>query len=163
MVSDINTLSKAIFYAINNSRDDIVKLLLKHDANLLINNRMGNTPCGMAAGRLALDTLDLLRQTEKQQLAEGRKILDYTKQVDGKGLEPRGAGMDGGIRTQSEKMFPPHTVDTAHMKKLSKKLRDSAGKRGKYEVVRSIIGEAGEAFPEVSEDSAKNSILLCTD
>jgi hypothetical protein len=33
---------------------------------------------------------------------------------------------------------------------LSKKLRDAAGKKGKAKIVREIIEEAGERFPDVS-------------
>lgn len=146
------TQSKAIFYAINNSRDDVVRLFLTNNANLLIKNRKGNTPCGMAEGRLKVDTVELLRQTETQQLQRGGAYTDYTTNWD-----ENGAGGADNITAKLSKegnIAPGKNSsqgpDKSSLNKLSKRLRDSAGKRGKFEVVESIIEEAGDDFPEVS-------------
>lgn len=71
-------LIEAIFYAINQRRDDVVKLLVECGANLLVMNRNGNTPCGLASkGQLLPETCELLEQKKAEQLQAGRPFQHY--------------------------------------------------------------------------------------
>ena len=137
----------------------MVRLLIEWDANLLIRNRKGNTACSLAEGRVQPETLELLRQREKEQLQEGGMWLDYSTKETENGNQFEGINC---LKEQSEKTDNaiPVPDDKAKLKRLSKKLRDSAGKRGRFDVVRSIIDEVGDDFPEVSVSEIKYMIVL---
>ena len=143
---------QAIFYAINNGRDDVVRLLLKWDANLLIRNRKGHNPCTMAEGRVEPGTLELLRQREQEQLQKGGAWIDYSieEQTNGNQSTVTKRLVEQSEKADNDAGETPAESDTARLKRLSKKLRDSAGKRGKFDVVCNIVEEAGDDFPEVS-------------
>ena len=56
-IGEGNYGKSAIFYAITQDRDDVVKLLISFGANLLIVNNKGQTPSSMSPSHLKKDTL----------------------------------------------------------------------------------------------------------
>jgi 3'-5' exonuclease len=83
----------AIFYAITQDRDDIVKLLLRRGANLLIVNNKGQSPCSMSVSHLQPATCELMFEKEHNQIREGGVFKNYrVSHCDGKqygDLDPR--------------------------------------------------------------------------
>ena len=86
-------LAQAIFYAITQDRDDIVKLLMNHGADLLIVNNKGQTPCSMAISHLQPKTCQLMFNKENDQIKSGKLFHNYRiSHGDGKlygDLDPR--------------------------------------------------------------------------
>ena len=82
-----------IFYAITQDRDDAVSLLLDLNANLLVVNNKGQTPCSMAVSHLKPDTCSRMYELEAKQLSDGGKFTNYRESnSDGKrygDLDPR--------------------------------------------------------------------------
>jgi len=117
----------AIFYAINQRRDDVVRLLVECGANLLIVNRNGNTPCGLASrGQLLPETCELLEKKKLEQLQSGRTFQNYN-------TDPKLNGHCSCIR--SEQVIQEESKATINedesddsassLKRLSKMLRDA--------------------------------------
>lgn len=81
----VNTVSKGpgnygktpIFYALTQCREDVVRYLLEEGANLLFVNNKGQTPCSIAVSHLKEGACNLLFETEKQQLREGGKFVNF--------------------------------------------------------------------------------------
>jgi hypothetical protein len=59
----------AIFYAITQCRDDVVKLLLEHGANVRIVNNKGQTPRSLSVSHVSEDTVRLIEAAEAAQHA----------------------------------------------------------------------------------------------
>lgn len=150
----------------------MVQLLLAHGANLLLINRNGNTPCAIAAdhNKLQPETCQLLQRIETEQLKAGGTFHDY-RTTNGSAATTLVGGCKTASLVPTIAQTPPKanaatssldkhttcidkdsktTAEFPSLKKLSKKLRDSAGKQGKANVVREIIKEAGNQFPKVS-------------
>ncbi|CAB9514744.1 Exonuclease mut-7 [Seminavis robusta] len=149
---DGNYGKTALFYATNQGRDDVVRFLLDHGANVLIVNRNGNTPCGMAQGKLLPSTCETLRRMEKRQLADGNVYQHYdfgvAADAEDAGAIPMAATADPGTTQEQQPQQQSSAEGTeVCMKTLSKKLRDSAAKKGRAGIVREILEVAGERFP----------------
>lgn len=66
----------AIFYAITQDRDDIVRFLLENGADLLIVNNKGQTACSMAVSHLHPETCQLMYQKEFEQI-QSREFRNF--------------------------------------------------------------------------------------
>lgn len=77
--SEGNYGKTAIFYALTQCREDVVRRLADLGANLLIVNNKGQTPCSIAISHLSKDTCQYLIELETKQLRNGGKFLDYRK------------------------------------------------------------------------------------
>ena len=67
----------AIFYAITQDREDVVRLLITQGANLCIVNNKGQTPCSMSVSRFNSEMQTFMFQTEQDQLSNGIKFVNY--------------------------------------------------------------------------------------
>lgn len=150
-----------IFYAINQRNDVVVRFLVENGANLLIVNRNGNTPVGLASkyiGQLLQCTHELLAKTRIEQLQAGGSFQNYS-------LNPEEVGLHSCLRSKQVEEASCDSIEAAprqeipdiieeadggtSLKELSKMLRDAAGKKRKAGTVRSIIKQAGDGFPEI--------------
>ena len=72
-----------IFFALTQCRDDVVRYLISEDANanLLIVNNKGQTPCSIARSHMSDDTCQLLYNKEAEQLRKGNKFINYRDSI----------------------------------------------------------------------------------
>ena len=132
----------AIFYAINQGRDDMVKHLLECGANLLIVNKNGKTPCGLASCKdyLTPETCALLEKVKSEQLQAGGTYQHYNTDANITGSGKTSSGCNQHHATRA--------TDTA-AERSSDVLRKETTEQMEQETRKILFGETESHAPSL--------------